>query len=102
MIYTTQNRNMYNRTDSRYVTFYTTDKDSSTDKLTEVCVSIEIMEREWIKADSVKALGGSSFRVVQWNILSQTLGENGDFCACPEQALEWQHRKTLLEKVIPI
>uniref|UniRef100_A0A0A1WZH4 Nocturnin n=1 Tax=Zeugodacus cucurbitae TaxID=28588 RepID=A0A0A1WZH4_ZEUCU len=40
-------------------------------------------------------------RVLQWNILSQTLGQNNDgFVRCPEEALTWEHRKFLIVQEI--
>lgn len=42
-----------------------------------------------------------SIRVFQWNILSQALGkENDNFARCPEEALEWNHRKYLIVEEI--
>ncbi|CAG9763398.1 unnamed protein product [Ceutorhynchus assimilis] len=42
-----------------------------------------------------------SIRVFQWNILSQALGkENDNFCQCPEEALDWNHRKYLIVEEI--
>lgn len=41
------------------------------------------------------------FRLLQWNILSQTLGQNNDgFVRCPEEALTWEHRKFLIVQEI--
>ncbi|XP_055912184.1 nocturnin isoform X3 [Eupeodes corollae] len=40
-------------------------------------------------------------RLFQWNILSQTLGQNNDgFVRCPEEALTWDHRKYLIVQEI--
>nr|XP_014094314.1 nocturnin isoform X1 [Bactrocera oleae] len=40
-------------------------------------------------------------RVLQWNILSQTLGQNNDgFVRCPEEALTWENRKFLIVQEI--
>ncbi|XP_030373525.1 nocturnin isoform X2 [Scaptodrosophila lebanonensis] len=40
-------------------------------------------------------------RLLQWNILSQTLGQNNDgFVRCPEEALTWDHRKYLIVQEI--
>lgn len=52
-----------------------------------------------------KALEGGSnaaIRVMQWNILSQSLGlENDNFVACPEEALQWSTRRfRLLEEML--
>ncbi|XP_014243825.1 nocturnin [Cimex lectularius] len=43
----------------------------------------------------------SSVRVLQWNLLSQTLGLNNDnFVCCPVEALHWQRRRNLLTQEI--
>ncbi|RZF37610.1 hypothetical protein LSTR_LSTR014132 [Laodelphax striatellus] len=43
----------------------------------------------------------SKIRVLQWNILSQSLGESVDnFVACPESALEWRRRRQQLSEEI--
>jgi len=43
----------------------------------------------------------STIRILQWNILSQTLGLNNDnFVCCPEEALEWRRRRNLLVQEI--
>ncbi|XP_029367268.1 nocturnin-like isoform X1 [Echeneis naucrates] len=44
----------------------------------------------------------SPFRVMQWNILAQALGEGLDsFVQCPLEALSWSHRKYLiLEEIL--
>ncbi|XP_020714552.1 nocturnin isoform X2 [Ceratitis capitata] len=40
-------------------------------------------------------------RVLQWNILSQTLGQSNDgFVRCPEEALTWENRKFLIVQEI--
>lgn len=40
-------------------------------------------------------------RLLQWNILSQTLGQNNDgFVRCPDEALTWDHRKFLIVQEI--
>ncbi|ERL84882.1 hypothetical protein D910_02305 [Dendroctonus ponderosae] len=42
-----------------------------------------------------------SLRLFQWNILSQALGkENDNFARCPEEALDWNHRKYLIVEEI--
>ncbi|XP_053311510.1 nocturnin isoform X2 [Spea bombifrons] len=43
-----------------------------------------------------------SFRVMQWNILAQALGEGKDnFIKCPMEALKWEERKYLiLEEIL--
>uniref|UniRef100_A0A0A9ZEV0 Nocturnin n=1 Tax=Lygus hesperus TaxID=30085 RepID=A0A0A9ZEV0_LYGHE len=43
----------------------------------------------------------SSIRILQWNLLSQTLGVNNDnFVCCPPEALQWQRRRNLLTQEI--
>jgi len=61
------------------------------------------MERGWVSSKEPRTDVGPSegearveFTVLQWNILSQTLGINGDFVATPESALAWSHREPLL------
>jgi len=60
------------------------------------------MEREWVsmKESSTDVSSSEEARVeltiLQWNILSQTLGINGDFVATPEAALAWSQREPLL------
>ncbi|XP_034114813.1 nocturnin isoform X2 [Drosophila albomicans] len=45
--------------------------------------------------------GTQNIRLLQWNILSQTLGQHNDgFVRCPEEALTWQHRKYLIVQEI--
>ncbi|XP_017847980.1 nocturnin isoform X2 [Drosophila busckii] len=49
----------------------------------------------------VERLGSNNIRLLQWNILSQTLGQHNDgFVRCPEEALTWQHRKYLIVQEI--
>nr|AAT94521.1 GH03334p [Drosophila melanogaster] len=44
---------------------------------------------------------GDDIRLLQWNILSQTLGQHNDgFVRCPEEALTWEHRKYLIVQEI--
>lgn len=41
--------------------------------------------------------GPNTIRVLQWNILSQALGQmNDNFSKCPDEALEWNHRRFLI------
>ena len=40
-----------------------------------------------------------SFSVMQWNILAQTLAQNGMFQFATKDVLDWQHRKELIVKV---
>ncbi|XP_070137681.1 nocturnin isoform X2 [Drosophila bipectinata] len=52
---------------------------------------------------SAPSVGESSqnLRLLQWNILSQTLGQHNDgFVRCPEEALTWEHRKYLIVQEI--
>jgi len=46
--------------------------------------------------------GGGSVRVLQWNLLSQTLGTKGDnFVSCPSEALSWAVRRwRILEELV--
>ena len=55
------------------------------------------MKRVW--SGEMLADSEETITVLQWNILAQSLGENGDFCLCPEEALQWEHRRQLLLKV---
>ncbi|XP_073974101.1 NADP/NADPH phosphatase nocturnin isoform X2 [Rhodnius prolixus] len=46
-------------------------------------------------------LNEAGIRVLQWNLLSQTLGLNNDnFVRCPSEALHWQRRRNLLTQEI--
>ncbi|XP_036337943.1 nocturnin-like isoform X3 [Rhagoletis pomonella] len=50
---------------------------------------------------SVASTLPNHIRVLQWNILSQTLGQNNDgFVRCPEEALTWENRKFLIVQEI--
>ncbi|XP_030078698.1 nocturnin isoform X3 [Drosophila hydei] len=50
---------------------------------------------------SAPADGAQNIRLLQWNILSQTLGQHNDgFVRCPDEALTWQHRKYLIVQEI--
>ncbi|CAG9856001.1 unnamed protein product [Phyllotreta striolata] len=41
--------------------------------------------------------GPNNVRILQWNILSQALGQmNDNFSKCPDEALEWNHRRYLI------
>ena len=58
------------------------------------------MARSWVSQQaSPLAQGEFEVTILQWNILSQTLGVQGDFQACPAKALTWQHRNPLIVKV---
>ena len=52
-----------------------------------------IVEEDKTKGD------GKSFSVMQWNILAQTLAQNGMFQFATKEVLDWQHRKELIVKV---
>ncbi|XP_049819753.1 nocturnin isoform X2 [Aethina tumida] len=43
-----------------------------------------------------------SLRVFQWNVLSQALGQmNDNFAKCPDEALEWSHRRFyIIEEIV--
>jgi mRNA deadenylase 3'-5' endonuclease subunit Ccr4 len=60
-------------------------------------LKIKKMKRVW--SGEMLADSEETITVLQWNILAQSLGENGDFCLCPEEALQWEHRRQLLLKV---
>ena len=59
--------------------------------------SAKTMERRWIGSTDFDQ--DKSITVLQWNILSQSLGENGDFALCPEEALQSGHRNSLIFEV---
>uniref|UniRef100_A0A0K8TQZ4 Nocturnin n=1 Tax=Tabanus bromius TaxID=304241 RepID=A0A0K8TQZ4_TABBR len=43
----------------------------------------------------------NQIRILQWNILSQSLGQNNDgFVQCPDEALTWENRKYLIVQEI--
>ncbi|KAL1457145.1 hypothetical protein WDU94_001806 [Cyamophila willieti] len=44
----------------------------------------------------------SKVRILQWNVLSQALGQNNDnFVCCPDEALEWRRRRyQILQEII--
>lgn len=46
--------------------------------------------------------GPNHLRVLQWNVLSQALGqENDNFMCCPDEALDWQTRRfQMLEEIL--
>jgi len=42
-----------------------------------------------------------TIRILQWNLLSQALGQNNDnFVSCPDSALEWKRRRHLMAEEI--
>jgi len=53
-----------------------------------------IVEEDETKGDE------KSFSVMQWNILAQTLAQNGMFQFATKEVLDWQHRKELIVKEI--
>ena len=57
-----------------------------------------IVEEDETKGDE------NSFSVIQWqwNILAQTLAQNGMFQFATKEVLDWQHRKELIVKVITL
>jgi len=59
------------------------------------------MERRWVSLKEQTEVeldkeARVNVTILQWNILSQTLGINGDFVATPAAALAWPHRQQLL------
>ena len=50
------------------------------------------MERKWSSLQDGQG-GGREVVVLQWNLLSQSLGVHGDFAVCPTKALAWEHRR---------
>lgn len=53
------------------------------------------------KVCSAPITSPNQLRVLQWNILSQSLGQNNDgFVQCPEEALTWDNRKYLIVEEI--
>lgn len=44
----------------------------------------------------------SKVRILQWNVLSQALGQNNDnFVCCPDEALEWKRRRyQMLQEIV--
>lgn len=53
--------------------------------------------REFIYTNDGDSAPSSHFRVMQWNILAQALGEGVDsFIQCPLEALSWSQRKYLI------
>uniref|UniRef100_A0A8C5M2T2 Nocturnin n=1 Tax=Leptobrachium leishanense TaxID=445787 RepID=A0A8C5M2T2_9ANUR len=58
------------------------------------------LHREFVQLQS--DIRSPTFRVMQWNILAQALGEGKDnFVKCPMEALKWEERKYLiLEEIL--
>lgn len=53
------------------------------------------------KVCSAPITSSNQLRLLQWNILSQCLGQNNDgFVKCPEEALTWENRKYLIVEEI--
>jgi len=53
------------------------------------------------KVCSMPAAAPEHIRILQWNILSQSLGQNNDnFVCCPDEALTWESRKYLIVQEI--
>ncbi|XP_067644369.1 nocturnin isoform X2 [Eurosta solidaginis] len=60
-------------------------------------LKLDTVSRDYSMASSLP----NHIRVLQWNILSQTLGQNNDgFVRCPEEALTWESRKFLIVQEI--
>ncbi|XP_046866568.1 nocturnin isoform X2 [Drosophila willistoni] len=63
------------------------------------CLKLNSVSR--VCSAPVEGDGTQTIRLLQWNILSQTLGQHNDgFVRCPEEALTWQHRKYLIVQEI--
>ncbi|XP_064551476.1 nocturnin isoform X3 [Drosophila montana] len=63
------------------------------------CLKLNSVSR--VCSAPVETDGTQNIRLLQWNILSQTLGQHNDgFVRCPEEALTWQHRKYLIVQEI--
>ncbi|XP_068445028.1 nocturnin [Clinocottus analis] len=60
------------------------------------------LRRKFTRVNDGDGVPDSSFRVMQWNILAQALGEGLDcFVKCPPEALSWSRRKYLiLEEIL--
>ncbi|KAL1117149.1 hypothetical protein AAG570_004476 [Ranatra chinensis] len=53
------------------------------------------------KCNEIIPQNQTQIRVLQWNLLSQTLGINNDnFVCCPDEALHWNRRRYLLTEEI--
>ncbi|XP_050419714.1 nocturnin-like isoform X1 [Adelges cooleyi] len=65
-------------------------------------VNIIGIKRQTINWDHSRKSTKKNVRVLQWNILSQALGQNMDnFYRCPLEALEWNNRRcALLEEML--
>ncbi|KAH8406636.1 hypothetical protein KR222_000254, partial [Zaprionus bogoriensis] len=63
------------------------------------CLQLNSVSR--VCSAPVEKEGTQNIRLLQWNILSQTLGQHNDgFVRCPEEALTWHHRKYLIVQEI--
>ncbi|SPP83472.1 nocturnin isoform X2 [Drosophila guanche] len=63
------------------------------------CLNLNAVSR--VCSAPIEGDSSQNIRLLQWNILSQTLGQHNDgFVRCPEEALDWQHRKYLIVQEI--
>ncbi|XP_016993518.1 nocturnin isoform X4 [Drosophila takahashii] len=63
------------------------------------CLQLNSVSR--VCSAPVEGEASQNIRLLQWNILSQTLGQHNDgFVRCPEEALTWEHRKYLIVQEI--
>ncbi|XP_003736916.2 nocturnin isoform X1 [Drosophila pseudoobscura] len=63
------------------------------------CLQLNSVSR--VCSAPIEGDSSQNIRLLQWNILSQTLGQHNDgFVRCPEEALDWQHRKYLIVQEI--
>ncbi|XP_016985046.1 nocturnin isoform X8 [Drosophila rhopaloa] len=63
------------------------------------CLQLNSLSR--VCSAPVEGDASQNIRLLQWNILSQTLGQHNDgFVRCPEEALTWEHRKYLIVQEI--
>ncbi|XP_017036729.1 nocturnin isoform X3 [Drosophila kikkawai] len=63
------------------------------------CLKLNSVSR--VCSAPVEGEASQNIRLLQWNILSQTLGQHNDgFVRCPEEALTWEHRKYLIVQEI--
>ncbi|XP_017039950.1 nocturnin isoform X2 [Drosophila ficusphila] len=63
------------------------------------CLQLNSVSR--VCSAPVEGEASENIRLLQWNILSQTLGQHNDgFVRCPEEALTWEHRKYLIVQEI--
>ncbi|XP_017113812.1 nocturnin isoform X2 [Drosophila elegans] len=63
------------------------------------CLQLNSVSR--VCSAPVEGDASQNIRLLQWNILSQTLGQHNDgFVRCPDEALTWEHRKYLIVQEI--